>query len=307
MNMESNPPRVSAGPAVVTISDTQTMYWSVRRELWENRSIYIAPLITAAVLLFGFMISLIGLPHRRRAVLLLDPSQQRAHIERPYDITAMMLILIAVIVGVFYCLDALHGERRDRSILFWKSLPVSDVTAVLSKVSIPLVVLPLLTFAIAVATHIWMMLLSSAVLVSNGLSPATPSQLPLGQSGLTLLYGLATMALWHAPIYAWLLVVSAWAKRAAILWAFLPPMALAVFEKMAFRTSYLGSFLRYRFVGWMGEAFAFSGQKGHPHIESLTQLTPGRFLSSAGFWLGLIFAALFLVAAVRLRRDRAPL
>ena len=307
MNMESNPPRVSAGPAVVTISDTQTMYWSVRRELWENRSIYIAPLITAAVLLFGFMISLIGLPHRRRAVLLLDPSQQRAHIERPYDITAMMLILIAVIVGVFYCLDALHGERRDRSILFWKSLPVSDVTAVLSKVSIPLVVLPLLTFAIAVATHIWMMLLSSAVLVSNGLSPATPSQLPLGQSGLTLLYGLATMALWHAPIYAWLLVVSAWAKRAAILWAFLPPMALAVFEKMAFRTSYLGSFLRYRFVGWMGEAFAFSGQKGHVQIESLTQLTLGRFLSSAGFWLGLIFAALFLVAAVRLRRDRAPL
>jgi ABC-2 type transport system permease protein len=219
----------------------------------------------------------------------------------------MMLILIAIIVGVFYCLDAQHGERRDRSIVVWKSLPVSDVTAVLSKASIPLVVLPLLTFAIAVASHIWMMLLSSAVLVSNGLSPATPSQLPLGQSGLTLLYGLATMALWHAPIYAWLLLVSAWAKRAAILWAFLPPMALAVFEKMAFRTSYIGSFLRYRFVGWMGEAFAFTGQKGHVQIESLTQLTPARFLGSAGFWLGLIFAALFLAAAVRLRRDRAPL
>ena len=307
MNIQSNPPRELASPAVVTISDTQTMYWSVRRELWENRSLYIAPLVVAAVLLFGFLISTIGLPHRRRAVLLLDPSQQRAHIERPYDVAAMMLILIAVIVGVFYCLDALHGERRDRSILFWKSLPVSDVTTVLSKASIPLVVLPLLIFAIAVATHIWMMLLSSAVLVSNGLSPATPDQLPLGQSGLTLLYGLATMALWHAPIYAWLLLISAWAKRAAILWAFLPPMALAVFEKMAFRTSYIGSFLRYRFVGWMGEAFAFTGEKGHVRIDSLTQLTPARFLGSAGFWLGLIFAALFLVAAVRLRRDRAPL
>lgn len=309
MNIESNPPRESVGhfPAAVTISDTQTLYWSVRRELWENRSIYIAPLITAAVLLFGFLISLIGLPHRRRAVLLLDPSQQRAHIERPYDIAAMMLILVAVIVGVFYCLEALHGERKDRSILFWKSLPVSDVTAVLSKASIPLVVLPLLTFAIAVASHIWMMLLSSAVLVSNGLSPATPDQLPLGQSGLTLLYGLAAMALWHAPIYSWLLLVSAWAKRAPFLWAFLPPMALAVFEKMAFRTSYLGSFLRYRFVGWMGEAFAFTGQKGHVRIESLTQLTPARFLVTPGLWLGLIFAALFLAAAVRLRRDRAPL
>jgi len=76
---------------------------------------------------------------------------------------------------------------------------------------------------------------------------------------------------------------------------------------MAFRTSYLGSFLRYRFVGWMGEAFAVSGQKGHVAIESLTQLTPVRFLASPGLWIGLIFAALFLAAAVRLRRDRAPL
>ena len=142
---------------------------------------------------------------------------------------------------------------------------------------------------------------------ANGLSPATPDQLPLVQSGLTLLYGLAAMALWHAPIYAWLLLVSAWARRAPFLWAFLPPLALAVFEKMAFRTSYLGSFLRYRFVGWMGEAFAFSGQKGHVRIESLTQLTPPDSWSRPGLWLGLIFAALFLAAAVRLRRDRAPL
>ena len=58
---------------------------------------------------------------------------------------AMIMIFIVFIVGVFYCLDALHGERRDRSILFWKSLPVSDLTTVLSKVTIPLVVLPLVS------------------------------------------------------------------------------------------------------------------------------------------------------------------
>ena len=66
---------------------------------------------------------------RRRAVLLLDdPAKQRAAIEQPYDMAAMMMIFVVFIVGVFYCLDALHGERRDRSILFWKSLPVSDLT-----------------------------------------------------------------------------------------------------------------------------------------------------------------------------------
>src|SRR5712675_3421889 len=127
--------------------------WSVWRELWENRSIYIAPLAVAVVVLFGFMISTYGMPERRRGVLLMDLAKQRALISEPYDVAAMMLIFTVFIVGVFYCLDALHGERRDRSILFWKSLPVSDFTTVLSKVSIPLLVIPLLSFAITLVTH----------------------------------------------------------------------------------------------------------------------------------------------------------
>src|SRR5438876_10890649 len=158
----------------------QPFYWSVRRELWENRSIYVAPILVAIVVLFGFLVSTIGLPERRREVLLLDPAQARAAIEAPYDMAAIMLILTAFIVGVFYCLDALYGERRDRSILFWKSLPVSDSTTVLSKTSIPVVVLPLLAFAITVATQLAMLLLSSAVLLGSGLSAGTLwSHLPL--------------------------------------------------------------------------------------------------------------------------------
>src|SRR5438034_5261939 len=150
---------------------TRSFYLSVRRELWENRSIYIAPLIVAIVVLFGFLVSTIGLPERRRAVLLLDPAKARAAIEAPYDMAAIMLILTAFIVGVFYCLDALHGERRDRSILFWKSLPVSDRTTLLSKVTIPLVALPLVTFAIVVATQLVMLLWTSAFLIIHGMSP----------------------------------------------------------------------------------------------------------------------------------------
>ena len=131
---------------------TRPLYWSVRRELWENRSIYVAPLAVAAVILFGFLISTIHLPDRMRARLLLDPAKQRAAIQMPYDAAAFLILLTAFIVGVFYCLDALHGERRDRSILFWKSLPVSDLTTVLSKAGVPLMVLPLLIFPIIVAT-----------------------------------------------------------------------------------------------------------------------------------------------------------
>ena len=141
---------------------TRPLYWSVRRELWENRSIYIAPLIVAAVQVFGFAISTIGLAERRRAVLLFDPAHQRAAIEQPYDLAAMMMIFTVFIVGVFYCLDALHGERRDRTILFWKSLPVSDLTTVLSKAIIPLVILPLLAFAITVCVQLIMVLINEA-------------------------------------------------------------------------------------------------------------------------------------------------
>src|SRR5213079_3370966 len=163
MNTKSN--TVPALPVESAVTDrrysTRPFYWSVRRELWENRSIYIAPLIVAAVQVFGFAISTIGLAERRRALLLLDDSvKQRAGIEAPYDIAAMMMICVVFIIGVFYCLDALHGERRDRSILFWKSLPVSDLTTVLSKATIPLVVLPLVIFGIIVLVQFLMLLWS---------------------------------------------------------------------------------------------------------------------------------------------------
>jgi len=287
---------------------TRPMYWSVWRELWENRSIYIAPLIVAAVQVFGFAISTIGLAGRRRAVLLFDdPAKQRAAIEMPYDVAAMMMLFTVFIVGVFYCLDALHGERRDRSILFWKSLPVSDLTSVLSKAIIPLAVLPVIAFALTVCVQLIMLLMSSVNLTIHGMSPATTwAHFPVVQNWIVLLYGLIAIALWHAPIYGWLLLVSGWARRATFLWAVLPLIVIQIFEKITFGTSYFGSILKHRLMGFAPHAFGFHGQ-GHPTIDSLSQLTPGRYLSSPGLWLGLLFAAAFLAAAVRLRRYRGPI
>ncbi len=294
----------SRGTVPAAMTETRPMYWSVRRELWENRSIYIAPLIVAAVVLFGFSISTIGMPHRRRAVLLLDPAKQRAAIGQPYDAVAMILMVTALIVGVFYCVEALHSDRRDRSILFWKSLPVSDRTAVLSKASIPLVILPLLTFAIIVTTHFIMLLWSSLVLLRSGLAATTWTRFNLFEQSLILLYGLIVVTLWHAPIYGWLLLVSAWARRATFLWVALPLFAIGVLEKLALNSSHFASLLKYRLMGGVGKAIAF---KPHGAVDSLTQLTPGRFLSTPGLWIGLFLAAAFIAAAVRLRRNREPM
>jgi len=276
--------------------------------LWENRSIYVAPLIVAAVQVFALAISTIGLAERRRAVLLLDdPVKQRAAIEATYDAAAMMMIFVVFIVGVFYCLDALHGERRDRSILFWKSLPVSDLTTVLSKITIPLVILPVIAFALVVCVQVIMLLISSVNLLAHGVSPATTfAHFPVFQNWLVMLYGLIAIALWHAPIYGWLLLVSGWARRATFLWAVLPLIVIQIFEKITFNTSYFGKMLQHRLMGFAPHAFGFHGE-GHPTIDSLVQLTPGRYLGSAGLWLGLLVAAAFLFAAVRLRRYRGPL
>jgi ABC-2 type transport system permease protein len=282
---------------------TRPFYWSVWRELWENRSIYIAPASVASVVLFGFLVSTIGLPERRREVLLLDPAKARAAIEMPYNVAAMMLIFTAFIVGVFYCLDALYGERRDRSILFWKSLPVSDLTTVLSKTTIPLLVLPLVTFAIIIATQVVMLLWTSVLLITHGMSPAsTWTHVALFRNSLVLLYGFAAIALWHAPIYGWALLVSGWARRATFLWATVPFLAIGFFEKITFGTSHFASVLKDRLMGFAPNAFVFN-----MHSVDCPTLTPGRYLSSPGLWFGLLFAGVFIAAAIRLRRYRGPL
>lgn len=278
-------------------------YWSVKRELWENRSIYIAPLIVMAVILLGALIGSGHLPQRRRNAMLLDEMRRRAAIEIPYDIVAMMLILTALIVGFFYCLDALYAERRDRSILFWKSQPVSDFKSVLAKASIPLLVLPAIVFVIVVATQFVIMLISTAVLIPSGLGGTTWSNFNLLQQSLILLYSLIVIALWHAPIYGWALLISAIARRATFLWAVLPAFAIGVFEKITFNTSYFGAMLRDRIFG-AGDT-AFDLQSHHPLV--IAHLTPLRFLSTSGLWIGLLFAVGFVAAAIRLRRYHGPI
>jgi ABC-2 type transport system permease protein len=311
LNTQSNAipgsPLESQAIAPAVISTTRPLYWSVRRELWENRSIYFAPLAVAAIILFGFLISTIYLPARMRAALALDPMQQRGLIEQPFNFAALLLMGTTFVVALFYCLDALHGERRDRSILFWKSLPVSDLTTVLSKASIPLLVLPLLTFAIVIATQWIMLLLSTAVLLGSGLSVTTLwAHASLFQTWLMLLlHLLAVHALYYAPIYGWLLLVSGWARRAAFLWAALPLLAICVVEKIAFNTSHFAGMLQSRLSG--GPEAGDFPVAGLVAIHPLTHLAPLHFLSSPGLWVGLVVFAAFLAAAVRLRRYQGPI
>jgi ABC-2 type transport system permease protein len=294
--------------AEVPDKQTRPFYWSVRRELWENRSLYLAPLIVAGIIVFGFMFSAIGLAERRRAVLLLDdPQKIRTAIEMPYSTAAMMIMFTAFIVAVFYCLDALHGERRERSILFWKSLPVSDFTTVLSKAVVAFLVIPVITFGVVILTDLMILLISTVLLLVHGVSPATTlTQTHYFLNVVLFLYGIVVLTLWHVPTYAWMLLVSGWARRAAFLWALLPWLAIIFFERMTFGTVYFYSFIKDRLGSPATTAFNFPDPT-HPCLDSLSQLALGRYLTTPGVWIGLAFGAAFLALAIRLRRYRGPI
>jgi ABC-2 type transport system permease protein len=287
----------------IFIPASRQFCWSVRRELWENRAIYIAPLAAAALLLVAFLIGVIHPPAKIRDTMALDPMRYQDLVQMPYTFAAFLIMGTTLFVAIFYCLEALYSERRDRSILFWKSLPVSDLITVLAKLTIPLVILPLVTFAVTIVTQWLMLLLSTIFMLARGQSvPALWSHLPLFQMSLMLFFHVVAIhGLQFAPLYCWLLLISAWARRAPLLWAVLPPLAIGVAEKVAFNTSHFVDLLGYVLNGGP-EIMA-----GKMQMLPLTAQAVGQFLIHPGLWIGLAVAAAFLTAAVRLRRYREPI
>jgi ABC-2 type transport system permease protein len=307
MSTQSNPIAGSFAPsagAAAATSVTRPFYWSVRRELWENRWIYLAPVGVASVFLFGFLISMIHLPGKLHGMSI--DLHHRDAIATPYDIVAGLMMLTTILVNVFYCADALYGERRDRSILFWKSMPVSDLTTVLAKASIPLVIVPLLACATAVVAQFIMLLLSSAALLASGLSVSPLwTELSFFRMSLLLFYHVFTAhTLWPAPVYCWLLLVSGWPRRATLLWAALPVVAIGGLEAIVFRTWHFAALVGTRLIG-AAPAIDFGSPDTFP-TNPMTHITPLNFLSSPELWLGLALSAAFLAAAVRLRRYQGP-
>ena len=305
-NVLHDAPLRSEAIAVSPISPAQLFLWSARREIWDNRSLYLAPAIVAALVLLGFFFGPYGVRN-----LTYIGSAQAAHdrftVDVPYDLASGLIMITALLVSVFYSADALYAERRDRSILFWRSLPVSDVTTVMAKASIPTLVLPVITFVLTVITHLVMALASSVVLLRLG-DPVAPlwSLLALPQMWIWLLgHLLALGALWYAPLYAWFLLVSAWASRAPLLWAFLPPLALTALERIVFHTSRLGDALMQRLAH--GNMTFTQATKGNSYLPPGLRAPSIPSLGAPELWLGLLAAACFLAAAVQFRRYRSAL
>jgi ABC-2 type transport system permease protein len=307
MNTEANalPESLEMRHAATRKASQVTAYfWTVRREIWENRSIYIAPSVAGAVGVIAFAISAVNLGSKLRAAALADAVHFHHTIQQPYDLIAGLMMLATMLVSFFYCVDCLYGERRDRSILFWKSLPVSDLTTVLAKMTIPLLVIPVIGSAVALVAQLLMLLISSLALSSSDIH--VWEHVSLFRMWVLLLYHLVTVhALWWADLYGWLILVSAWARRAPILWATLPLAAIAIVEKIAFNTSYFLGLLQHRVMG-QSYSVVLPGPNSFP-THPMTQMTPGRFVMNPELWIELTITAGFLMIAARLRRQNGPI
>ena len=292
MNTHAIPESPVQPRAVPEVPFTRRFAWLVRREIAENRSIYLVPLGVAVLIVLGFALRVAHGPFA-------DLQQQDT--EQPYTFAALLLMGATMLVAIFYSVDALYSERRDRSILFWKSLPVSDLETVLAKASIPIVIMPLIAFTVTLITQVLMLLMAGA----RGGSPW--AHLSFGQMTWILFYHLVLgHGFWYAPFWGWILLASAWARRAPFVWAALPLLAVGLLEKIVFNTSRFGRWVAYRLAADPAPGRPVGHQHQAMTMANVTPFAWNEFFTSPGFWFGLALAAVFLYGAIRLRRRGVP-
>jgi ABC-2 type transport system permease protein len=290
---------------------SNTYAWLIRREFWENRAIWMIPAVVGAFLILA---ALFG-----RVDLMAIPAQVPARTVGQMFLTTVGATFFAVmsVYSTWYLLDCLYADRKDRSVLFWKSLPISDTTTVMSKLVTAMLVIPLVYFAAADLTTLMMAFIISVrdrAFIGGAL---WHGDLWLQMQALWL-YVIVTAALWYLPIAGYLLIVSAWAKRAVTLWSILPPIAAILIEHWFFGTRVIADQFWARTVGWLGLAFHLTPGSGWQTtiVENQALQTPKsvwNFIDAAGFfsspetWIGAAVGVALIACAVQLRTRRAEI
>ena len=313
------------------------MKWLLRREFWENKGgIFWAPVFTGAIYL-GLMIM---------ALVVGQLSVNRAHIqinklnlnelvgkitpeirEHIYAGTELSLYMIAALFAVvlfwvllFYCLGSLYDDRRDRSVLFWKSLPVSDRATVGSKALTALVLAPAISTVAAIVTGVGFLLLLSVYVGLHGVNP-----LPLlwanvapAKVGLHLLATIPVQALWALPTVGWLMLCSSWAKSKPFLWAVAVPVASGIMvswfdlmQSLAVPDSWYWKNVVARLLlsivpgSWLDTTRIDDNFQGPQDLLRLFELsTTYSTLAMPSLWIGAVAGLAMMAAAVYFRRKR---
>jgi ABC-2 type transport system permease protein len=306
----------------------------IRREFWEHKSLWIAPLVWVGLITLFFNWAMLHVPDGGHSSIKVDgrpvaemsisgtelhqkldvPEERK---EGAFAVSYLAIFgLISVfmtIVVFFYLIDCLYTERKDRSILFWKSLPVSDTSVVLSKLAVAMLVVPIGVILLSAVTQLVNYLTALAILHGTIIGEIFPDW-SFGAWLRSQAIALGVMlggVLWYVPIAGYLMLLSAWAKNKVFLWAILPPIALPVLEKVFLQSDHVLDFLGQRFTGYIGlmkvdpNAFEAGDHERFPAVNDVyNAFHLSSVFTSAEMWLGVAAGAAMVFAAIRIRRYR---
>ncbi len=294
----------------------------VKREIWEHRSIYVTPLAIASIVTLGTLAMLMfaGGFAKELDVAIFGASNIASGAERQVALTGFFVgtswafLFAAMVLTIFYTLDCLYAERKDKSILFWRSLPVTDAEAVISKLLTAIVVIPVVTVAAVIATHLINLVVTSIWVSVKGADAGHLiwGSVPLMDNWLAALIVTLASAIWMSPFVGWFLFVSAYTKRSPLLMAFMPLVLIPLLELIFLRSSVFAEAVFTRrgmiplFRGMDMEGF-FDEDSLHINeevVSLLAHLDVVQFLTSPSMWAGIIVCALFVTAAIYVRRYR---
>jgi len=301
----------------------QTQFALMRREFWEHRAILVVPVVVAVLITLTSLTGQVSINELHLIDMGIAGVSNMPENAREAALSVLLIglsssfIFAMWILTIFYTLDSLYAERKDRSILFWRSIPVTDFDTVLSKLLTAMIAIPLITFVIIVATHILVLLNISIWLDFRGGSPwhLIWTSVPFIDNWTATVVLLLALPLWLSPFIGWFLFVSAFTKRSPLLTAALPIFMLPMLEKMLFDSTVLAETFFERSVQMPlfagidnmellfqeGEDFAnLAGAK----LSLVSLMDLGGFVVNPQLWIGIVVCGIFSAAAVYVRRFR---
>ena len=294
----------------------------IKRELWEHRSVYVTPLAIASIVTLGTLAALMfasGFAHELDVAIfgatnLAGDAERAVALTGFFVGTSWLFVLALAVLIVFYTLDSLYAERKDKSILFWRSLPVTDAETVISKLLTAIFVIPLVAVAAIIATHI-VNLVATSIWVSMKGGDAGHliwGSVPLLDNWAAALVVILASSVWMSPFVGWFLFVSAYTKRAPLLMAFMPLVLIPLIEGIFLRTTFFadavftsrGVMPLFRGMD-LEELFDEDNLRvSEEAISLIAHLDVVQFMTSPAMWAGVIVCGLLTTAAIYVRRYR---
>jgi ABC-2 type transport system permease protein len=298
----------------------------IKREVWEHRSIWITPAAVAFVVTFGaiaivIMVAAFGEAINPEIEKIADATIpdviRRAALAGILLVNTSVFVMAMWFLTIFFCLDALYAERKDKSILFWRSLPITDAETVVSKLLTAAFAIPVATMAAVIVSHLLNLTIMSVWLSTEGVNPFrfVWGAVPLFDTWTAVFVFLLAIPVWLAPLLGWFLFISAWAKRGPFLRAVLPIAILPILEYILFKSWNLGLAIVNRLaietmpIYDINEfASGFDEDDLHSLLEQdislVSLLDVSGFVTSVEVWAGLLVCGLFITAAIYVRRYR---